>query len=349
MRTNMLRTLLFVAGWAILTGVVPHCTWAADPSDDEERLNIESITSLEAQGGFVRLEGQSLFFTSDLKKNPRPGHWLQLSSDPRAPSLVCRSLPCGWDMALAGDYAVLCDYTKVLSVYDTRDGQWRQATQLEMPSMTENIIIRGKLAYVANHVAGLTTVDISSPAKPSIVSEFNAHIDCDAIGLWRDSAILYGHWESRLVLVDISDPAAPRQTGVYQHTAKSFNQGELAVDNGLAYCTTVSGVVIVNIADPADPTLVKAIDIEGRITDIAVKDGYAFVAAGTNGVRAFDVSDPNNPQELGYYKSRNKLVASQVAVKRDAGSSDYYLYVASRQGPARILRFQAPPASDATE
>ena len=101
-----------------------------------------------------------------------------------------------------------------------------------MPSMTENIIVRGKLAYIANHAAGLTIVDISDPAKPAIVSKLNPRIDCDGVALWKNFAVLYAHWQSRLVLVDVTDPAKPRQVGLYQHDKGSFNQGEVQVQDG---------------------------------------------------------------------------------------------------------------------
>lgn len=337
----MPRALPFL-GCVLWLTVTASSAPAAQPGGGEERLNIEAVNTLDAQGGYIRLEGQSLFLISDLQKNPRPGHWLDLSSGPRSPSQVCESLPCGWDVALAGDYAFLCDYTNLLTVYDTRDRRWRQIAKLDMPSMTENILIRDNLAYVANHVAGLTIVDISTPSKPSILSSFNPQIDCDALALRHDCAILYAHWESRLVFVDISDPAKPRQIGVFQNDPKTFNQGELAVDGDFAYCTALTGLVIVNIANPANPKLAKSVDIQGRVTDVAVRDGYAFVAAGPAGVRVFDVHDPNQPEEIGYYNTGDQFAASQLAIQPAPGGNSYYLYVANNKGPATVLLFNAP-------
>ena len=160
------------------------------------------------------------------------------------------ALPAAWQVAVAGDHALVCDYTKFLTIYDIRDRQWTAPPKLSMPAQTENVVIRKNFAYIANHVAGLTIVDIATPSEPSIVSNFNPGIDCDAVALWRDCAILYGHWESRLALADVSDPANPRQIGLYQHEPKTFNQGEVEVANGFAYCTGVNSLVIVNIADP---------------------------------------------------------------------------------------------------
>ena len=324
----------------IWTGTMASDASAAQPTGNQQQLNIQLVKTLDAQGEFIRREDQSLFLTSDLKKNPGPGYCFDLSDDPRSPSLVSDSLPGGWDIAVAGDSAFLCDYTKFLTVFDTSERQWKQIARLKMPSMTENILIRGNLAYIANHVAGLTIVDISTPSKPTIVSNFNPHIDCDAVELWHDTAILYGHWESRLVLVDISDPANPRQTGLYQNAPKTFNQGELAVDAGFAYCTALTGLVIVNIADPANPKLAKSIELPGRTTDVVVQDGYAFIAVGPHGVRVYDVHTPSNPKEIGYYKHPCEFAAAQLAVQRASNENEHYLYVANAKGPATLLLFK---------
>lgn len=219
-----------------------------------------------------------------------------------------------------------------------------------MPSMTENIVIRGKLAYVANHTAGLTIVDIADPAKPAIVSNFNPGIDCDGLALWNNCAVLYGHQESRLVLVNVSDPARPRQTGVYQHEEKSFNQGEVEVDGGFAFCTSVGGLVIVNVTDPTGPKLVKTAGPKG-VVDVSVRDGYAFVAARAGGVRVLDVSDPAKAVEVGRYMDRSRLTASQLAVHKDAQAgrnapASYYIYAANTASPAMILLFHAPARKD---
>ena len=345
---------------------------ATRPVAGEDRLNVDLLKALDGRGGYVRLEGRFLFLTSNVNpKAQQAGFWFDIEPDPAAPALLDKSLPGAWDVAVAGEHAFVCDYTKFLTVCDLRKRQWREVAKLDMPSMTENITIRGKLAYVANHTAGLTIVDIADPAKPSIVSNFNPGIDCDGLALWKDCAVLYGHIQSRLVLVDVADPAKPRQTGVYQHDKGSFNQGEVEVDGGFAYCTSVDGLVIVNITDQANPKLAKTVDLKG-VNDVILKDGYAFVAAGANGVHVLDVTDPANPTEVGRYVARGRLGASQLAVQRvvqanrnapgqaqgagktaldptsapkspaPAAPASYYLYVANTNGPALIMLFQAP-------
>jgi len=334
-----------MSGVAALAGEDKVASSTARSLVDVERLNVEVLQVLDARGGFIRLEGRSLFLTSDVKKDAQSGYWLDIGTAPRQPSLVCGSLPGAWDVAVSGEHAVVCDYTKLLAVYEMRDRRWQQTARLEMPSMTENVVIRDKLAYIANHVAGLTIVDISTPSKPSIVSNFNPHIDCDAIGLWHDCAVLYGHWESRLVLVDVSDPAKPRETGVYQNAPKTFNQGEMAVDGGFAYCTAVNGLVIVSLADQDNAKLASAVDLNGPVRDVIVKDGYAFLAAGAKGVLVLDVSDPGAPTQVGCYKASKGFAASQIAVQPAGSDTDYLIYAANSKGPAMVLLFRAPVRS----
>ncbi|KPL01531.1 MAG: hypothetical protein AMK75_04400 [Planctomycetes bacterium SM23_65] len=326
----------------------------ARPVAGEDRMNVDLLKSLDGMGRYICLEGQYLFLTSDVnRKAQQPGFWFDIEPDPAAPVLVDKSLPGAWDVAIAGDHAFVCNYSSGLTVCDLQKRQWRKVVRIRMPSMTENIVIRGKLAYIANHTAGLTIVDIADPTKPSIVSNFNPRIDCDGLALWKNCAVLYGHSESRLVLVDITDPAKPRQVGVYQHDKGSFNQGEVKVDRGFAYCTSGKGLVIVNITDPANPKLVKTVDLRG-VNDVMVKDGYAFVAARANGIRVLDVTDPANPVEVGRYTDRADLTASEIAVQRVAqkdrnapAPAGYYLYVANRRGPAMVMLFR-PPVRDRT-
>jgi len=318
---------------------------------------IELVNTLNASNvAFARLQGAHLFLMRG-HESGKPsggetwgGFWFCLRPDPRSPSLISDRLPPAWDVAVSGKHAVVCDYTRTLSVYEMGERSWQPVARLEMPSMTENIIIRGNLAFIANHAAGLTIVDISKPRSPAILANFNPRIDCDALGLWKDCAVLYGHWESRLVLVDVSNPVKPRQTSVFQYAGK-FNQGEMTVEDGLAYCTSVEGLVVVDVGDAFNPRLVSVVKEMGETRDVAMQDGYAFVSA-AKGIFALDVSQPDSPVVAGSYPQggcRELAVVrihSPVGRKTDAilsrpgAGSEYLIYVTGAK--PSILVFHAP-------
>jgi hypothetical protein len=337
----MKRLLVMFVAIGVISSVRAQDTAGA------QKLNIELTATLEAAGRYVSLQGRSLFITVDLKTNaPASGYWLTLDPDPAAPRVRSQTVPGAWDMAVARTHALVCDDTPFLSVYAMTETNWTSVAKLKMPSMTENIVLRSNRAYVANHTAGLTIADISDPAKPGIIANLNPKIDCDGIALWKQCAILYGHWESRLVLVDVSDPAQPRELGIYQHEPKTFIQGEVAANDGIA-CAVAGkhGLVIVNIADPANPKLAKVVDLKGAVTDVALMDGLAFAAAGQGGVHVLDLKNPAQPVEVGLYRDAAKLGATELAVMRNQRGTltEYFIYVANAKGPALALRFR--PAS----
>jgi len=318
---------------------------------------IDFVKTLNAANvAFARLEGASLFLTRGHESGKpsgsetRGGFWFDLRPDPRSPLLMSDRLPPAWDVAVSGKHLLVCDYTRTLAVYEMGERVWQPVAELEMPSMTENILIRENLAFIANHTAGLTIVDISKPRSPAIVANFNPRIDCDALGLWKDCAILYGHWESRLVLVDVSDPVKPHQTSVFQYAGK-FNQGEMTVEDGLAYCTSVDGLIVVNVVDTANPKLVSVVKEMGETKDVAVQDAHAFVSA-AKGIFVLDVSDPASPVMAGSYPQggchelavvRLPSPADQKTENRlsERGPSLDYLIYATGAKPS-ILVFHAP-------
>lgn len=337
----MTRRLLSV----LLSLLAANPAFAAGPV--RGRWNVEYVRDLPGSGSYIHLVGQSLFLTPDRasskKVEPKPvvpGTWFDIGSDPASPTVVNNALPSAWDVVVDGDFAFACDYQKFVTVYDIRDRQWREVTRLTMPSMAENLVLRDKLLFVANHVAGLTIVDVSAPQTSVIVSNLNPHIDCDAVAIWKNTAVLYGHWECKIVVADISDPAKPKVTGECQLPPKIFNGGELEVSDGYAYATTTTGLVVLNVTDPNAPKLIATADIGGVVNDVILLDHFAFVASRQSGVRILDIQDPAKPVEVGY----DSTSASALAVQRVAGSeTQYRIYTAGRT-PA-VLVFHAPAAN----
>ncbi|MBN2171573.1 MAG: SUMF1/EgtB/PvdO family nonheme iron enzyme [Candidatus Krumholzibacteriota bacterium] len=65
------------------------------------------------------------------------------------------------------------------------------------------------------------------------------------------------------------------------------------------------GMPIFDISDPTNPEMIGHIYLDGWVLDVAVRDGYAFLAADDLGVHIVDVSDPTDPVYAGNVKSSN--------------------------------------------
>jgi uncharacterized protein (TIGR03437 family) len=124
----------------------------------------------------------------------------------------------------------------------------------------------------------------------------------------------------RLVVLDVSNPAAMREVGAtapFPH----FVEG-VAVSGKLA-CVAAggAGLRVVDISDPTRPTELGAFDTRGYSEGIAVAGTMAYLADGPYGLRIFDVSNPKSPKEVSSAFVTN--YAFEVAV------SGRYAYIAA--------------------
>ncbi len=87
--------------------------------------------------------------------------------------------------------------------------------------------------------------------------------------------------------------------------------------------------------DSLNVRLVGRCDIEGFAQGIFVCDSYAYVAAGNAGLRIIDISDINNPYEIGYCTD-TAWFARKVVV------DDIYAYVADIDSGLRIIDISDP-------
>ena len=70
---------------------------------------------------------------------------------------------------------------------------------------------------------------------------------------------------------------------------------EIAVDGNYAYLAdNWGGLVIIDISNPYQPSVVNIISFQGQVYDVKVRDGYAFVAV-TDYFYIFDMTTPQSP------------------------------------------------------
>ena len=139
--------------------------------------------------------------------------------------------------------------------------------------------------------------------------------------------------EVGLRIVDISDPAAPSESGSYD--TPGFAYGVVVVGN-IAHVASVGGLQIVDVSNPAAPSEVGVYETSGPALGVAAAGNYAYIASRREGLHIVDVSDPAAPSEIGVYETSGP--ASGVAVAGD------YAYVAARGEGLRIVGVSDPAA-----
>jgi hypothetical protein len=199
---------------------------------------------------------------------------------------------------------------------------------------TYAVFVQENYAYVGEGPR-LTILDISSPVSPTVVGKTPPWSDFVQDIYVSGSYAYIAADRAGLRVVDVSDPAAPTEVGLYD---APVHVNGVAVAGGYAYVADwPTGLRVVDVTNPAAPVEVGVYGTPGEGADVAVVGGYAYVAVSGGGLRVVDVSDPAAPTEVGFYDTPGS--AGDVVV---AGS---YAYVADGQfGGLRVVDVSDPAA-----
>jgi hypothetical protein len=141
----------------------------------------------------------------------------------------------------------------------------------------------------------------------------------------------------RLMVLDISDSAAPREIGA----AGPFGwyvEDVFIAGNTAFVATGGSGLYIIDISDPTRPALAGNYDTLGYSEAVVVSKTYAFIADGPNGVLVLDVGDYSHPVEVASVYTNNYAF--------DVFIQDSYIYIAAAGAGLLIADISSPSAPE---
>jgi hypothetical protein len=95
-----------------------------------------------------------------------------------------------------------------------------------------------------------------------------------------------------------------------------------------------SGLQIIDVSDPSNPTLAGSYWIPGSTYSVYISGSYAYVAGGTSGLQIIDVSDPSNPTLAGSYDTPDQA--------RGVYISGSYAFVADTSSGLQIINVSTP-------
>ena len=141
----------------------------------------------------------------------------------------------------------------------------------------------------------------------------------------------------RLIVLDTSDPTAPREVGASAPFVGAVR--DVAVSGTIAYVATGgAGLRVLDVSDPTRPAEIGSLQSPGYAEGVAVSGTTVYLAQGPYGLRVIDVSNPRNPTEIGFAFTQN--YAFKVAVDRR------YAYVAAA-GAGLLIADVTNPAKPA--
>ena len=229
------------------------------------------------------------------------------ATNPAAPVEVGRCLPDSnpFSTAVVGDYAYVVDGYGLHTIDATDRQNPVEVGSVFLPWggddwLSRTIAVAGGYAYVAqaaNHwrvglSGGLWIVDITNPTAPVEVGSYNLRTAAWGVAVAGDYA--YVVYQSGLRIIDISVPSAPVSAGDFAVSGAR----SVAVEELHAYITTGGGVRMIGVRNPAAMIEIDYYALPGWATDVAVADGYVYVADGSGGLYALRRDEPSDPWRI---------------------------------------------------
>ena len=202
-------------------------------------------------------------------------------------------------------------------------------------------------AIVADDDAGVQVVDVTVPASPLLVGYYNTGDTALGVGALGGYAYV-GNGNSGLMVLDVSSPTRIKATGSVS-TGALANRLSVMVSGGrlLAYLVNGGALQVVDVADPAHPTLLGTTSQFATTwmpTSIAVTGNRAYLADGPGYGAVVDITDPQSPTLLSspFYDGPSAVAVANGLICT-WGSMDLTIYDPPG-GAAQRLGFVAAPA-----
>ncbi|MFN8625413.1 MAG: hypothetical protein U0587_05455 [Candidatus Binatia bacterium] len=165
------------------------------------------------------------------------------------------------------------------------------------------IDVQSGVAYVASMQFGLAAVDITNPARPTVLSTASPAFYADHVAVDGSVAVVVSG-SSGLTVIDVSNPRVQplRPVGYLLGTFR----GVTVVGSTAYVIQTVAGnpahsdLVVVDLSNVAAPNIIGRVTVGASdFVGVRVVGSIAYVTAGSTGLRIVDVSNRTAPRIIG--------------------------------------------------
>lgn len=184
-------------------------------------------------------------------------------------------------------------------VVDVTDPYVPQLVGSVSVGLGSSVVVDGQHAYFGTGmVASVKVVDLSVPSAPITTGTLTLPNSSGVFGLAVSGDVLYAaNAQQGLASIDISDPSMPML--IQQLPLSNAQQARgVAVRGNYAYVADGSGLLTVDISDPADMQVIGGLG-EGYVS-VAISEDGTRLAVGQSGGGAIvlDLTDPASPQVI---------------------------------------------------
>ena len=217
-----------------------------------------------------------------------------------------------WLAGCSGDGRPNGRLRRIAGPHPPREGIYARARTigtLRLPGRARSLVLRGDVLYAFLNFRGLTTVDISDPARPRAVSHLPAVPPDDPLkhpyyfdGLPEGDRMVVIERTSGLTIMDISDPSRPRIQ--WSLGLKGLLPAYLTRVGGMYYLSAGGGGLFALPADFDQASRPRPVltDFDHVKVSVALPPHHLLVADNhRGGMKVLDVSDPARPRLISQF------------------------------------------------
>lgn len=223
-------------------------------------------------------------------------------------------------------YAYVADRDEGVRIINATNPNSPSETGSIATPRARGIAINGNYVYVAASDSGLAVIDATVPSSPVWIASNSAFYG-EAVAADGNIAVI-SKWDG-LKFFDITNPSNPIAMGeTYELTTGTAG---LAIDGNYAYVSDFDTLRIFDVSNLNDPVLVSSTFKGGEWDGTVVVEGnYAYTVSEGDGIKVFDISNKENPAEVGYYDGENS--------SRGISVNNGYIFVAERTAGVSIYK-----------
>lgn len=195
---------------------------------------------------------------------------------------------------------------------------------------------------------------VQAPTAAVVGYYRNTGIMAHPLGIKVVGSIAYisGHVDSRLVAIDVSNPASPGLAWSYQDVTNIENPNGIDVVGGYAYLNSFfpHGFAVVDLSGPSTAGFTASATANAGGGAVKVIGNYAYIGNAFEGIRTVDVTTKSAPAIIHTYAPRNgyfkfrQISASQMIAWSDTGVGSV-MSIATPSAPSFITDLPAAMSS----
>lgn len=246
-----------------------------------------------------------------------------------------------YDFRVNGQYLYEIHYYDGIYIYDISDPtNPTEVTFWDTEGYPGDIAFEGNRGYLLDNGIGLVILDISNPEEQSEIGRFpidfgaqRALVTLDV----QDNYVYIGDRRLRVLNVSNLDSIFQVSTYYLEDTKDIIlsDQYAFAIARGLYY--------VFNIEDPYNLEVIASADPDSNIsvTGICIDSNMLFGKCGSNGLRVYDISEPDHPTLLSHHQESalgiaHLTVSDNYAYCTDRSESFFILDISDLANPVHV-------------